>query len=550
MTAFAARALVLTVLVAGCSGQPGEVAGELFADPPGATTSAQPGAEVATTVASTSTGPSTSVGTPGADPPSTSLTTTTIRVTTTATPTTAVPPTTSLLPTTGWPAGSWVDPGTIGQPWGSVPGVLTFRGSPTRSWHGTGPVPVDPVVAWRFPRDGKMCSLSVVGDVEKEWCGVGWTGQPAVFQRDGHTWVVFGGLDGRVHFLDGITGARRLPDFTTGDLVKGSVTVDPDGYPLVYVGSRDDLMRVIAFDRDEPVELWSLHAEDSGQPLWNTDWDAAPLVLADHLFAAGENSRFHVVRLRRGYDADGLVTVDPDMVWFTHGWDNQLIADVGYNLSIENSPLVIGDTLWFANSGGLVQGWDIAGLAIGVTPRRIFRFWAGDDVDATLVPDAEGMLYVAVEYERETDRSHELGQVIKLDPSNPSDPLVWALEARSEAPSGVWSTPAVHRDLLIVATDDGEVLGIDREVGSVRWTLQLPRPVWSSPTVVDDVMVIGDCAPAGRVLAFDVADTSVVPPLLWEVPTGACIEASPTIWNGTVYMGSRDGYMYALRDRR
>jgi outer membrane protein assembly factor BamB len=41
-----------------------------------------------------------------------------------------------------------------------------------------------------------------------------------------------------------------------------------------------------------------------------------------------------------------------------------------------------------------------------------------------------------------------------------------------------------------------------------------------------------------------------VPPLLWEVPTGACVEASPTVWNGTVYIGSRDGYMYALRDRR
>jgi outer membrane protein assembly factor BamB len=28
------------------------------------------------------------------------------------------------------------------------------------------------------------------------------------------------------------------------------------------------------------------------------------------------------------------------------------------------------------------------------------------------------------------------------------------------------------------------------------------------------------------------------------------VEASPTVWNGTVYIGSRDGYMYALRDRR
>ena len=457
-----------------------------------------------------------------------------------------LPPPTTEPP--GWPPGTWVDPATIGQPWGSVPGVLTFRGSPTRSYHGSGPVPAAPTVAWRFPRDEKMCSVAVVGDEEKEWCGLGWTGQPAVFEREGHTWVVFGALDGKVHFLDGITGARRLPDLPTGDLVKGSVTVDPDGFPLVYVGSRDDLLRVVAFDRDEPVVLWSLHAGDSGQPLWNSDWDAAPLVLDDYLFAAGENSRFHVVQLRRGYDADGLVTVDPDLVWFTHGWDNQLIDDVGYNLSIENSPLVIGDTLWFANSGGLVQGWDLSGLADGVRPYRTFRYWVGDDVDATLVPDAEGMLYVAVEYERETDRSHELGQVIKLDPSRPDDPLVWALEARSEAPSGVWATPAVHRDLLLVATDDGEVLGVDRANGSVRWTVTLPRPVWSSPTVVDDVLIIGDCAWAGRVLAFDVSDTTVQPPLLWEVPTGGCVEASAAVWNGTVYIGSRDGFLYALRD--
>ena len=79
-------------------------------------------------------------------------------------------------------------------------------------------MPAAPTVAWRFPRDEKMCSVAVVGDEEKEWCGLGWTGQPAVFEREGHTWVVFGALDGKVHFLDGITGARRLPDLPTGDL--------------------------------------------------------------------------------------------------------------------------------------------------------------------------------------------------------------------------------------------------------------------------------------------------------------------------------------------
>tara|TARA_B100001123_G_C15007029_1_gene905941 strand:+ start:160 stop:366 length:207 start_codon:yes stop_codon:yes gene_type:complete len=66
--------------------------------------------------------------------------------------------------------------------------------------------------------------------------------------------------------------------------------------------------------------------------------------------------------------------------------------------------------------------------------------------------------------------------------------------------------------------------------------------------VVDDVLIIGDCAWAGRVLAFDVSDTTIQPPLLWEVPTGGCVEASAAVWNGTVYIGSRDGFLYALRD--
>ncbi|MCH2412939.1 MAG: FAD-dependent oxidoreductase [Acidimicrobiales bacterium] len=247
-------------------------------------------------------------------------------------------------------------------------------------------MPGDPVVAWRFP-DDRMCSMTSISGEQQQWCGMGWTGQPAVFERGGRTWVVFGAYDAALHFVDGETGERLLPDFPTGDIIKGSVTVDPDGYPLVYAGSRDDRLRVLAFDRDEPVELWSLHAYDVEPTMWNNDWDSSPLVLDDHLFAGGENSRFHVVRLNRGYDADGLVTVDPEMVWDVAGWDDELLDAVGGNVSIETSPLVIGDVLYFANSGGLVQGWDIGGLRDGVEPTRVFRFWAGDDVDATLVAD-------------------------------------------------------------------------------------------------------------------------------------------------------------------
>jgi hypothetical protein len=81
------------------------------------------------------------------------------------------------------------------------------------------------------------------------------------------------------------------PALQTGDLAKGSATSDPDGFPLYYAGSRDNLFRVIALDRPEPTVLWELNAATSvPDPMWNDDWDGAPLVIGDYLLEGGENS--------------------------------------------------------------------------------------------------------------------------------------------------------------------------------------------------------------------------------------------------------------------
>ena len=81
----------------------------------------------------------------------------------------------------------------------------------------------------------------------------------------------------------------------------------------------------------------------------------------------------------------------------TPGWDDQLLADIGdTQVSIENSVAVSGNTVYFSNGGGLVQGWDLTGFRDGRAPRRTFRFWTGDDMDASVVVDEQGFLYVGV----------------------------------------------------------------------------------------------------------------------------------------------------------
>ena len=376
---------------------------------------------------------------------------------------------------------------------------------------------------------------------------MGWTGQPAVWERGGELWVAFGGYDRNVHVLDAVTGEPRMAPFPTGDLIKGSLTVDPDGHPLMYVGSRDNRLRVLSFDTGELVELWSLDARTIQPSLWNDDWDGSPVILEDHLFVGGENSNFHVIKLNRGYDADGHARVAPELLAVVPGWDQELLDAVGdIEVSIENSVTVVDDVAYFANSGGLVQGWNLAPVRTGGKPERTFRFWIGDDTDATVIVDDEGFLYAASEYERGTERSRSLGQVVKLDPRRPDDPLVWSAQAQSGIDTGVWATPAVHRDLVIVPTHDGRVLGLDRDTGATRWTLQLPGPVWSSPVIIGDTWVQGDCL--GDMHAFDLTDTNLPPVELWSVSVGGCIESTPVIWEGRIWIGTRGGFFHLLED--
>ena len=432
-------------------------------------------------------------------------------------------------------------------------GLTTFRGNATRSYYGEGPVPLDPVIGWRTPTQ-PLCSVSFVGIESSEWCGTGWTGQPnVVVDGDGTVEIREGAYDGAYHFLDGITGAAIRSPLQTRDLAKGSATTDPDGFPLYYAGSRDGRFRIVATDREEPLVLWSINGATSvDPPLRNDDWDGAALVVDDVLFVGGENGWLYVIRLHRSYDEVELVTVAPEVVATVPGWDDELLRALGdHEVSIENSVALFEGVLYFSNSGGLVQGWDVSDvLAGGSRVERVFRYWTGDDTDASIVIDGAGDLYVATEYQRFTDRSREVGQLMKLDPSRPSEPLVWSIDAREigfEGAGGSWSTPALYADLVVFTTAAGRVLAVERDSGDVRWERQVGAPAIGSPVVVDGVLIQGDCA--GDLWAWDVSDPDADPVLLWKLHFDDCIESTPAVWRGWIYLGTRQGYLYGLTDK-
>jgi outer membrane protein assembly factor BamB len=180
---------------------------------------------------------------------------------------------------------------------------------------------------------------------------------------------------------------------------------------------------------------------------------------------------------------------------------------------------------------------------------QVLRFWVGDDVDASIVLDAQGFLYVAAEYQRFNERSREVGQLMKLDPRAPDDPLVWSIDAREigfEGAGGSWSTPALYGDVVFFSTAAGRVLEVDRGTGAVLHEMQVGAPSIASPVVVDGVLILGDCL--GDLYAWDISDPSESPPLLWKMRFEGCIESTPAVWKGWLYLGTREGYLYGIAD--
>jgi len=450
--------------------------------------------------------------------------------------------------------------------YGETPGFLQFRGNPSHTYYGKGPVPQNPKILWRYP-DAPMVGYSSVGGKKKKWTGLGWTGQPVIWPgMDGQGWeLIFGAYDHRLHFVDWRTGQERSSPFQTGDLIKGTPTVDPDGFPLVYFGSRDNKFRIVAMDQEPREELWALDGNRPGK-MWNNDWDGNASIVNGHLIVGGENSLFYVIQLNRSYDKRGHVQVRPEILLEMPGYNKKLLEAVGdRNVSIESSVAVFEDRAYFANSGGRIVGVDLSGVHDYQDYRDliVFDYWVGDDTDASIVIDEEGFLYVAVEKERMHPRSRkrqeELGQLVKLDPyaqERGEDPVVWdeppiQLEGSVNGgfyDAGIWATPALAGGYLYVPTHNGPLFVVDKDSGEVVWQTQLGHHSWSSPIVVDDQLIVANCS--GQIFNYDVSNPRR-PIRKWEfqIPSGSCIEATPVIWEGRILVGSRDGYVYALGEK-
>ena len=402
-------------------------------------------------------------------------------------------------------------------------GLTTFRGNATRSYYGEGPVPLDPVIGWRVPT-ARMCSVSSWA-IEPERVvrhRVDRASPTSSCSEDGIDRGSRGRLRRHYHFLDGRRacrcGRRSRPATSRRARRRRTPTATRCTTRARATTGSASSRRTGA----DPLVLWSIDGATSVErPLWNDDWDGAALVVDDFLFEGGENSWLYVIRLNRSYDEHGQVTVDPEVVATIPGFDDELLRALGdTEVSIENSVAFHDGILYFANSGGLVQGWDVSDVLAGGSER------------GARVPVLDRRRHRRHRRDRRRGRPLRRQRVPAVRGAEPrGGPADEARPLAAERPAGLVDRRAgdrvrgsgrqlvdagAVRRLVYFTTAAGRVLAVDRETGDIRWERQIGAPAIGSPVVVDGVLIQGDCA--GDLWAWDVSEPGRGP--------GAAVEAA------------------------
>lgn len=135
---------------------------------------------------------------------------------------------------------------TFSENYTDMEGIITFRGNSLRNRPSYGISNIESerlVKHWEFNTIGR----STWGG------GSGWTGQPTIVRwseeikeimnieeefknKEGFTEVIQGSLDGNIYFLDLNSGKPSRKPIYIKNPIKGSLSIDPREYPLLYIG--------------------------------------------------------------------------------------------------------------------------------------------------------------------------------------------------------------------------------------------------------------------------------------------------------------------------
>ena len=211
--------------------------------------------------------------------------------------------------------------------------------------------------------------------------------------------------------------------------------------------------------------------------------------------------------------------------------------------AVRSTPAVTASHIYFGSSDGGLYALDRS------NGRRLWRFDAGSPVTSS--PAVATGLVVAMT---------RGGRIFAV--SERSGRLRWSRQTGAELPfntypAGRWdvwaSSPVISGSAVVIGGADGVVYALDLATGRTRWTARTGGRVRATPAVADGMVIVGSWD--GRVYALDLATGAerwvhrTIGDTLDSKAFGfdrRAMQSSAAIADGGVYVGSRDGGLYAL----
>lgn len=444
-------------------------------------------------------------------------------------------------------------------------GVISFRGNNLRT----------------SPSYGK--STIVEEKLEKIWDfttatsswggGAGWTGQPVLVRwseeikeimnikedyknQPGFTEVIYGSLGGKIYFLDLYGGKPSRDPISIKNPIKGSVSIDPREYPLLYVGdgiNESGKFGYRIFNLINGKEIYFINGIDKFAHRGWGAFDSSGIINPnrDTLIEAGENGILYNVKLNTDFNLEeGTITINPEIIKYRYkikGNNHQ---------GIENSIAIYKNLAYFGDNGGSVQGIDLTDM------KAVWALEKSDDIDSTITIEAIDdipYLYVGTE----VDKQGSKGMAILRKINGLTGEISWrkeyeCLSILGDRPTngGVLATNIIGKneiDNLVIFTlarfnrlNSGLMVALDRETGEEIWRWEMPHYAWSSPVDFynkDGKAYIIQCDSAGNMHLLEGATGKI----LDKINLSSNIEASPAIFEDMIVVATRGGRIFGIR---
>ena len=446
-----------------------------------------------------------------------------------------------------------------------VEGVLTFRGNNMRDSASYGIANI---------KEKKLESQWSFRTSSSSWGGgAGWTGQPSLIKwpravkkfmnlddkyknDDNFIEVVYASLDGCIYFFDLESGMETRSSINIKNPIKGSVSLDPRGYPLLYAGQGIPEKGVIGYRIFSLINMEQLYFIEGQDSIAYRNWgafDGAPLINkeTDTLIIGGENGVFYNIKLNTYFDEKtGELKINPKEVKYIYK-----IEGNNYQ-GIENSVGAYRNLAYFADNGGSIQCVDL------LTMKPVWIFNSGDDTDATLTIEVEKnipFIYTGNEVDKQGEKG--ISYIRKINGITGEVIFENKYEAMSligehAVNGGVLATNVIGKksmENLVIFTiaryeefNSGLILAIDKFTGKEVWRFKMPNYAWSSPVDFYDVNGKGyiiQCDSVGNMYLIEGATGEVC----ININLGSNIESSPAIFNDRIVVATRGGEIYCVK---